>query len=1394
MGESSQPSSADMSTPDPIQISSKRQTSTPTIAPHDTAAAAAAGLAPGPGQVATDSKLKLNTATGHAHATTNGHVSTSLPLGGGRFFRDPLGTPAQENRSQSQSPFRLAMPTISPAQLAFSAMQYLPTPVIVLNSLKTVVLANEAMGRMMGIITDDTDEEDTSLTIDRLRGQTLSQVGIDMLQDGKPVWITWETFFDTLVHEIGARPPASQQSPPTATAGAGDATPTINGPPSPTKRRNTPTKPTQDAIIEVVISRKGLNKTTFDSRYKSKESEFHAFAKMIVTVWEVEDKQLYFTLTFTSTQSPPSTPVNNKKSVAKSSVLEAAERKSIANSNPSSVASSRDSSSPALNTPALNTPSVLTMSSSPFPPMGPPSIAAHSHSSTPSVLQKIIRMKDALLDNTQMPILAMWKDGSVTLPNKAARLLLPHDADLDSSSDGFDLLKNWELWTEDFGRRLGVDEHPLSILLKTATPFATHRVGVFDSQRKRIVYDLLGEAITDEKTGEFLAGVITFRDVTVMTEEISLIKERDEERFKTICDTMPQLVWTATADGLPDFFNTRWYNFTGLVPEECLGSAWQTCFHPDDKTEALSRWNRALETGNPYVMEYRCRNKEGEWRWFLGRALAVHNPETGGIDKWFGTCTDVHESIETKLAAKQTRQQLLSVIAHSHVTIFTVDPNRRVTMLEGALIWENTYEDTDKSRWFIGEDMYTVFNRLTEQMPDGERPDWLNSIEEILEGKRAEDFQEHGLDDRWYRTRFIPMLGKKPQNGEPAKVEGVIGVVMDVTELKDSEEALRIQSRAKHQAIANEAAANEANRLKSQFLANMSHEIRTPITGVLGMAELLGDMSLDEEQRDYVDNIQSSATSLLTVINDILDFSKVESGRLDIEEVQFSLSIILKEVVRMLKFAVERKNLDFQSNIDDDIENDLAVIGDPGRVRQIITNLLTNSIKFTSQGYVRFSVVKEKETADSMVVKFTVEDTGIGIQDDVRQKLFQPFSQGDASTARRFGGTGLGLTICKNLLDLMRGQITLESTVGSGTTATFWIPFHKPQRRNKNVDAVAIPDRLQSDLSLSCNSSEYENAMTATPPGSDGSSGLSGLRRRYSVRSSQSVEQELPRSERSAFHILVVEDNAVNQKIATRTIRKLGFQVTAAWNGREALEYVLGASEGRNTKPDIILMDVQMPVIDGYKCTHLMRHHRPYKGLIHDVPIVAMTASAIQGDREKCKRAGMDDYLAKPVTMSILERMLIRWCVSRRRESGAADRDVSDCSQMSEHCDASNIPHIGVDKTPAPKSSLDSANSTTHDDLTGGPVTPTPATASGRNELSPFDSPSLVNMPPRVPRPERDKEFSSMLQETKLIGAAGGPASNLRSNSSYQGKGSGEALTEANVTKLDIENELPPPS
>lgn len=624
----------------------------------------------------TSSKLTNSNTKGSTHNynkdldNDNNDLSPSRP----RYQRE-----AVDLRSSANSPFRLEMPFITPGQLAFSALQFLPVPVLVLNGLKTVVIANEAMGRLLGLLTDSSDGDDVTRVLDRLQGQSLSQVGIDMIQHGRPVWIAWDQFLES-VHDdqssCGSHPSDGEQSDAQHAHRKGDTTPT-NDSSDIRKGQNQ----CQQTVVEVVISRSELTNAHLQLRPTNKKSDHQTFAKMIISVWDIADHQTYFTLTFTNTESSAHV-AQKKRPVARPGTLESAEKKSIAtSSNPPSVASSHDSSSSPLH---RISPGAVSLSSSPFPPMGPP---FKSMQNAPSVLQKMLIIKDALLDNTEQPIIAMWRDGSAAYPNAAARRLMDKrastEARLSRLGDNFGTLSHWVLYTDDFRQTLEPHEYPIAILLRTQTPFSGLRIGVIDSDGKRIVYDVLAEAIRDEETGEFLAGVVTCRDVTKLAKEIDRIKEVDAERFKLICDSMPQLVWTTDPRGSLDFFNTRWTEFTGMSMEESVGIYnWTKKFHPDDMPETRRRWEHSLNTGEPYNVEYRCQNKEGEWRWLLGRALPLRNPETGKIEKWFGTCTDAHESIETKLAARRTRQQLLSVISHAHVTIFTVDLNRKITMLE----------------------------------------------------------------------------------------------------------------------------------------------------------------------------------------------------------------------------------------------------------------------------------------------------------------------------------------------------------------------------------------------------------------------------------------------------------------------------------------------------------------------------------------------------------------------------------------------------------------------------------------------------------------------------------------------------------------------------------------
>ncbi|KAI1368348.1 hypothetical protein F5Y08DRAFT_282409 [Xylaria arbuscula] len=1136
----------------------------------------------------------------------------------------------------------LRIDTISPEQLAFSAIRFLPVPLLLVNSIKTVVVANEAMRRLLGLAEDYPILHQSSCPVtDVLQGKSLAQLGIDILSHNNHDKLSWDCFLDGLKTET--QPTCALNSSASGFESLQDGT------------SSTGSEPRIDALnptVDVIIAPKD---TGLEMAFKSCRTKYRTTATVTVTTWEIEKGfQTHHMLTFGNIKREPHHIADSLPTISHSSFKSSHEK--------------------ALTIPnlVLESPRAHNFDRCLSPPVPSPAVSVCSEgleSNTPSPLQKVAIIKDALLDNSEMPILAMWKDGSAPVCNRSARELFGPSCCVNSAG-GYDLLPSSDVWNEDFTRKLDPSEFPTAVLLQDQKPFSGQRIGLHhNATGEKVVYDVLGEILKDNEAG-IIGGVITCRDVTYMAQEITNIKKTEEERFKLICDTMPQMVWTATPDGMHDFFNKRWYDFTSLSPEESFGLGWQLPFHPDDMGATITAWKHSLATGDPYATEYRCLNGDGEWVWMLGRALPLKD-KNGNILKWFGTCTDVHETMKAKLDAKQSRKQLLSVLTDAQTTIFSVNRDRKITMLEGALIRREVGDGLciNEARNYIGRDVDEVFHELGLSVEKEMTPAFLRPVDDILSGrKRSDTVREHEIDQHFYKTRFMPIIGTNPESIDftHTMVEGAIGVIMNVTELKEREQAVEVHVREKRQYMAKEAAAKEASRLKSQFLANMSHEIRTPITGVIGMTELLLDSNLDDEQLEYAENIRRSAAALLSIINDILDFSKIESGRLDVDEVQFSLSLIVKDVTKMLSFTAQKKGLELSSVVAPDIDDDLELLGDPGRVRQVLTNLLTNGIKFTRTGFVRLSVSKQRETDETIEIKFVVEDSGIGIPPEVQERLFQPFSQGDPSTGRKFGGSGLGLTISKNLLGLMKGDIELSSSVGNGTAVSFWIPFAKPKSAidSSSMDPLSLPRRLQNEMSIACNSNH------TSPSSSTDNLHSRQPSRNYVLSSAIDHEREdMSMMERSSIFVLVVEDNAINQQIALKKIRKLGFQANAVWNGQEALDYVKGSLDQKHRKPDIILMDVQMPVIDGYKCTHILRHDATYKDIARDVPIVAMTASAIQGDHEKCTKAGMDDYLSKPVNSSTLERMLVRWGKNRRKGllSPTLSMSLSDRSESPFH-------------------------------------------------------------------------------------------------------------------------------
>jgi signal transduction histidine kinase/ActR/RegA family two-component response regulator len=412
----------------------------------------------------------------------------------------------------------------------------------------------------------------------------------------------------------------------------------------------------------------------------------------------------------------------------------------------------------------------------------------------------------------------------------------------------------------------------------------------------------------------------------------------------------------------------------------------------------------------------------------------------------------------------------------------------------------------------------------------------------------------------------------------------------ELVERKRTEQALGAANAELEQALMNARelaiSSQSANRAKGEFLANMSHEIRTPLSAVMGYAELMQGTALTPDQKDYLDQIRVSSEALLGIISDVLDFSKIEAGRLELEQNQFNVLEVAQQVLYTMMPNAAAKRLHL--SIDTTVEAPRIVIGDAPRLRQVLLNLVSNAVKFTERGEVRMNIGVKERRDKKIVMSFSVSDTGVGIPLDKRSAIFEPFTQGDGSMTRKYGGTGLGLAIAKQLVTMFDGEIWAESDLGRGSTFHFTATFGLPARRTAPLPAT--------------------NPPTGAPT---------------SALSSQS------------YRVLLAEDNIVNQRVIARMMEKLGWKVTVVDNGKQAVE------RSAEEDFDVILMDIQMPEMDGLTATMAIRSRERQVG--GHLPIVALTAYAMQGDRERCLIAGMDDYLSKPVRIDDLHLVVERY-------------------------------------------------------------------------------------------------------------------------------------------------------
>lgn len=830
-------------------------------------------------------------------------------------------------------------------------------------------------------------------------------------------------------------------------------------------------------------------------------------------------------------------------------------------------------------------------------------------------------------------------------------------------------------------------EHPVFWIVWLA-PLVLGATGHIIGKRGDYLYRLSTslEQMVQERTTELRETNLALENEVAERKAFEAALKESETKFRRLVENIPAVVYLDNSDE----FNSNIY--TSPQIETLLGypvsewknipDLWIKLLHPDDRERVLAEDKRASREGT-FHSEYRLQARDGRTVWVHDNAILIRD-EAGRPLYWQGVLLDITDRKQIEFETLQQKRYFETLLEINPIAIVTLDMEHKVTACNPA--FEKLFGYAEKE--IVGKEIDDIIAG-----PESRDQAFLYT-QKVELGELVHDIGKRWAKDG--RLIDVEIFGAPVVvNGEQV---GIVGLYHDLTEL------IRAQREA-------EAAA----QAKSEFLANMSHEIRTPLNAIVGMTSLLLNTPLNVEQQDYAETIRNSSDSLLYIINDILDFSKIEAGKMQLEQHPFYLSDCIETALDLVAATATQKGLDLAYAIQEGVPSKL--IGDVTRLRQILINLLSNAVKFTEKGEIVVTVSARQVKENTFELTFSVRDTGIGIPPDRLDRLFQAFSQVDTSTTRKYGGTGLGLTISKRLVEMMGGKIWVKSQVGVGSTFCFTIlattapttarltsPGKQPGLSGKRLLIVddnatnrlileqytqkwgMLPVQTDSGpnaLKLLENGERFDLAiLDMHMPEMDGITLASLIQQKYPpdvlpliMLTSLGYKQEdadkvtfaayltkpikpaqlqsvleaivqkqakpvkktatLARLDESLgrehpLRILLVEDNPVNQKVATNLLKRLGYLTDVSSNGLEALEAL------ERQEYDVILMDVQMPEMDGVTAAAHIRQRYPQRA----PRIIAMTADALEGDRERYLEAGMDDYISKPVRVEELIQAL----------------------------------------------------------------------------------------------------------------------------------------------------------